>query len=414
MIRKFFLVSALFLMFSYGSKAEKVGEFTVKHTPETYDSLVSAWQTQNQVNWFENFTTEFIQIDTTLNYTSDIPDSVYIARLRNIMSPIHLPYNDVVRKYIVAYTTKHQKLLGQVMGLSQYYFPIIEQELDCKSLPLEFKYLPIIESALTPTAGSHAGAVGLWQFMLTTGRHYGLEISSFVDQRRDPVLSTQAAAKYLKDLYKIYGDWALVLAAYNCGPGNLNKALKRAGSNAKTYWDIYPFLPKETRGFVPSFVAVNYAFKYFREHQIEPIAPPMPISADTLIISRPIHLEQISSTISTPIEVLKLLNPQFKSDIIPATERSYSLVMPQSDIAQFIEKESEIYAKDSIYLAKYMTSAKKIDLKFAEATSYKIKSGDTLGGIAKRNRVTVSQLMKWNNIKNPNNLSVGKVLVINK
>lgn len=384
-------------------------------TPEIYDSLLSKWYSSSVVNSFDTFFQEFIDIDSTATLSSDIPDSVYIARLKMIISPIHIPYNDVVKRYIIRYTTTHKETMRRIMGLSQYYFPMFEQELERTGLPLELRILPVIESALSPAATSRVGAAGLWQFMYGTGRIYGMEITSFVDQRRDPVLSTKAACRYLKDLYALYKDWTLAIAAYNCGPGNINKALKRAGENAKTYWDIYPYLPKETRGYIPSFIAATYAYTFHKQHNIEPLTPPMPLSTDTIGINKLMHLSQVATTLGTSMETLRALNPQYKLDIIPAADRVYPLTLPSNDVSRYIDMQNEILAKDTLYLAQYLKSPNpKAALETASSshTSHRVKSGDTLGAIANKYHVSVSQLLKWNKLKTTSVLRIGQVIQI--
>lgn len=380
-----------------------------------YDSLLAAWQ-QGRPNVYDNFYNEFIDVDTMLYMTSNVPDSVYEARLKMIMSPVGMPYNHIVKSYIVAYTSGRRVKMDRILGQSQYYFPIIEEALDRHGLPIELRILPIVESALTPTAVSRMGATGLWQFMYGTGRMYGLEISSFIDQRRDPAASTEAACRFLKDLYGMYGDWTLVLAAYNCGPGNVNKAIKRAGGNTKNFWDIYPYLPKETRGYVPSFIAATYTYTFHRQHSIEPQEAPLPLATDTIMLSRPLHFKQITSTIGIPEEILRRLNPQYKMDIVPAVNgKSYPLTLPVSDIARYLDNEAAILEKDAIYMAEYLKPSNINPKQVAfslDSFTYKVKSGDTLSSIAARHNVKVSQLMKWNNIKNANHLRVGQKLEI--
>lgn len=405
------------------AEAENIREvdagFSAVNTPETYDSLISKWHADNLTNTFDTFFQDFIDIesDSTISLNSSTPDSVYAARLKMLLSPVQLPYNDVIKKYLIAYTTTKKDMMCRVIGRSQYYFPMIEQELINQGLPLELRMLPVVESALTPSAISRAGAAGLWQFMYVTGKSYNLEITSFVDQRRDPYESTKAACRYLKDLHRLYKDWTLALAAYNCGPGNVNKALKKAGANASTYWDIYPFLPKETRGYIPSFVAATYAYTFHRHYDMEPHQPPMPLSTDTVMVSKLMHLEQVASTLNTPIDLLRSLNPQYKLDIIPAIEKSYVLVLPQSEITKYIDKELEIKSKDTLYLAKYLSMPKSVLMESAVNTSttvYRVKSGDTLGAIAKRHGVTVKQLMNWNSLRSTSVLRIGQRIEINK
>ena len=242
-----FLLLLLCLPFAAFSQADSKETLNIHTTPAKYDSIIASWKANSLSENAEQFLEdEYIILDTSryLEAVSTVSDTICRARLRTIPSPIHLPYNDIVRKHIVAYTTTHKSITRRMLTYGKYYFPMIEQELDKNGLPLELKIVPVIESALTPTAVSRRGAVGLWQFMLQTGRQYGLEVNSMVDNRRDPILSTEAACKYLKDLYDIYHDWTLVLASYNYGPGNVNRAIQRAGGNAKTFWDIYPYLPR--------------------------------------------------------------------------------------------------------------------------------------------------------------------------
>lgn len=381
---------------------------------QPYDSLVVALQEERARRAFDSFFNDVINIEHVECVEGQLPDSVYEARLKMILSPIRMSYNDIVKRYILTYTTRRRTTMENILARSQYYFPMIEEELDKAGLPVELRMLPVIESALSPTAISRAGATGLWQFMYTTGKVYGLEINSFVDQRRDPVLSTKAACRYLKDLYGIYGDWTLALAAYNCGPGNVNKAIKRAGNSATDFWDIYPYLPAETRGYVPSFIAATYAYAFHYHHDMVPAETTFPLATDTVMISRPMHFDQICSTIDVPSEVLRSLNPQYKTDIIPASGKSYPLTLPLAEVTRFLENEESINSKDSIYLAQYLKPSSKPAKPAFELDSftYKVKSGDTLSGIAKRNNVTVAQLMKWNNIKNAHNLRIGQRLEI--
>lgn len=402
------------------------GNIPVLSSSVKLDSLLSRWYRENIIESYDAFVNDFIDIDVN-DYTdtapSDIPDSVYEARLRMLASAIQLPYNPVVKQYIRIYTRKQSNLMSRILGLAQYYMPEFEEQLIRNGLPAELKILPIIESALNPKAISKAGAGGLWQFMVRTGKAYGLEVNSFVDERLDPVASTKAACAYLRDMYKIYGDWTLVIAAYNCGPGNVNKALKRA-ANPHTYWDIYPYLPRETRGYLPAFIAATYAYTFHKAHDIEPVSPPHPIVTDTLMVRRMIHFGQVSSTLGVPIEVLRDLNPQYTRDIIPGKERPYSLVLPVNDIMAFLDREQDIYGKDSLYLRDLIgtnPAAQKIastnvrssaSRSASGARKYKVRSGDNLGSIARKYGVTVKQLMSWNGIRNPKALRAGQTLTI--
>ncbi len=386
-------------------------------TPEMLDSMLVAMHGDGSVAAFEKFFDEMIRLDTTRILTSDTPDSVYQRRLRSILSPIGMPWNDIVKQYIVLYTSQRRTTVGHILSRSQFYFPIVETELANAGLPLELRMIPVIESALVPSARSRAGAMGLWQFMLPTGKQYGLDITSFVDERCDPVLSTRAACRYLAALYRIYKDWSLVLAAYNCGPGTVNRALKRAGTGAKSFWDIYTFLPDETRGYVPSFIAVTYAYTYHRQHGITIVPQKLPVMVDTVAVKRLVHLEQVATTLDIPIETVRLLNPQYIKDIVPALDKTYPIVLPQGLTTHFVGREGEIHGKDSLYLAEYLNPAN-IDETRALLTNaptvHRVKSGETLGHIAIRYGVSVSQIMRWNNLKNASRLSIGQRLEIRK
>lgn len=396
----------------------------------TYDSLLANYTRQNVVDSYDTFFNEFIDVDLDhVDMSGALPDEVYAERLKMMATEVQLPYNDVVKKYIQIYTRKGG-VMERVLGLAQYYFPIFEEALYRYKLPMELKMLPVIESALIPRAESRASAVGLWQFMLRTGKYYGLEVNSFVDERCDPVKSTEAACKYLKDMYKIYGDWTLVIASYNCGAGNVNKALERfrsahGGADAKTYWDIYEYLPRETRGYIPAFIAATYAYTYYKAHNLNPTIPWHPLATDTVHVNRMLHLEQVATTLNIPIEVLRGLNPQYTADVVPAKNQTYALTLPQEYSASFVRESSEIFGKDSLYLAKYLNisnlspeqltaSSSRSSASSAKGTkiTYKVKSGDILGRIAARYHVTVNQLMSWNNIRNAKSLRPGQTLVI--
>ena len=388
-------------------------DMTLGLSAEQADSLVAVWRERQCGDSYQEFFDNYILVDSTAESTT--PDSVYIQRLRALVSPIQLPYNNIVRGYINRYTDSRYGTISRILGMSQYYFPLIEDELLKEGLPVELRALPIIESALSTTAVSPMGAVGLWQFMPSTGKSYGLEVNSLVDERRDPVRSTQAACRYLKDLYAIYNDWSLAIAAYNCGPGNVNKALARAGGGT-TFWDIYEYLPRETRGYVPAFVGASYAYAYHQQHGIQSENPPMPLATDTIRVTRLLHLGQVASTLDIPIETLRTLNPQYKMDIIPATIKSYTLVLPQHYLCQYIASEEEIHRKDSTYLKEYINPANIEKKKLADTTpaytTYTVKRGDTLGAIARRYRTTTAQIMKLNKLKNANKLREGQRLRI--
>ena len=284
-----------------------VEQFAVDYTPARADSLAEQLRLQQVDDALQNFFNDYVCEPADMSTDTQL-DSLYAARLKTLVSPIHLPYNQIVRTYIKRYTDG-SGLMSRVLSLSQYYFPMIDEELLKAGLPVELHAMAIIESALSATAYSRAGAAGLWQFMPTTAKAYGLEVNSMVDERYDPLKSTRAACRYMKDLYEMYNDWSLAIAAYNCGPGNVNKAMARAGGNPQSFWDVYEFLPRETRGYVPSFIAASYAYAYHQAHNITYAEPPMPIAVDTIQVSRLLHLGQVSSTIDVSTDALKMLNP---------------------------------------------------------------------------------------------------------
>lgn len=376
--------------------------------PETMqsdmDSLYWDWQSKNYISIDENC--------KMLPEGPKVSDSIYIDRLSRIPSIIEMPFNEVVKKYIEAYTGRLRNKVSFMLGAANFYMPMFEEALEAYDLPLELKYLPVIESALNPKAQSRARATGLWQFMLRTGKIYGLETNSLVEERFDPQKSTWAAARYLKELFNIYKDWNLVLAAYNSGPGNVNKAIRRAGGSTD-YWEIYPFLPRETRGYVPGFIAVNYVMTYYCEHGICPMESQLPAVSDTVHINKDLHLQQVASVCNIDIEQLRSLNPQFKKDIIPGKSRTYTLRLPNNTVNTFIEREDSIYAFEAKkYLNKRSTVAvstgsSKGNTKGAQY--HKIRSGETLGGIALRYGVSVKQLRSLNGIKG-NNIRAGKTI----
>lgn len=402
-----------------GLRALSPERLAVTHPPTHYDSIIASWQSGLLRETFDDYTQDFVMLDTSryLQAVSTLSDSICKARLKALISPIHLPYNEIVRKHIVAYLTTHKSLSRRMLSLAPYYFPIIEEELDRQGLPLELKFLSVIESALQPTAVSRAGAVGLWQFMLPTGRQYRLEINSMVDERRSPIASTRAACLYLKDLYKIFGDWTLVLAAYNYGPGNITKALKRAGSEASTYWDIYPYLPRETRDYIPAFVALTYIYHYYKDYGIRPFPSPLPLATDTVMVNGHLRLNQLSDTLNIPLDMLRLLNPQYRQDAIPATVRSYPLVLPQEEISRFLSIEEVLCAHNESPQSHSGSGGGRTgdDYKPQPPASiaYRVKKGDTLGAIAKRHGTTVAKIMKQNRLSNTT-LKIGQVLHISK
>ncbi len=345
-------------------------------------------------------------------------DTVYRDRLYCLPSEMELSFNRVVRSYIEMYAVRRREQVAYMLTLGDYYFPLFEEMLDRYDIPLELRYLPVIESALNPVAVSRMGATGLWQFMLKTGQGYGLEINSLVDERRDPYKSTEAAVRYLKDLYSIYGDWNLVIAAYNCGPGNVNKAIARSGGK-QDYWEIYYYLPRETRGYVPAFIAANYIMKYYAEHHICPVKLNNFQALDTVQVNQEIHFGQIAEILDISVNELRRLNPQFKRDIVPGNYKPYALVLPTNKMIAFIDKKDEILnCKRSVYFTHRLETDQYIKGGDSSVGSngvvyYRVKKGDNLSKIAKRNGVTVSQLKSWNNLKSTF-LSIGKQLIVRK
>ncbi len=371
----------------------------------------------------------------------EVDDKTMQKRLAQLPTIIEMPYNQIVREYIERYTAKGRAQVAALLGLSNYYMPIFEQALEERGLPLELKYLPVIESSLDPNAVSRHGAAGLWQFMLASAKGMGMEVSSLVDERRDPYVSSAKAADFLQDLYATYGDWTLAIAAYNCGPGTVNKAIRRAGGNPKDhdFWSIYYYLPQETRGYVPAFIAANYVMNYYPEHNISPVLPTKPLVIDTLRISERINLNQISGVLDIPVEELRVLNPQFRADVIPGNaEHSYNLILPSQQIHAYIMSENAIreYQADKYnrrevampgempadaLLAETDMNAEpeplvapdegKVDSQGKKTITHKVKNGDTLASIAELYGVAPADIKTWNNLRR-NSLRVGQIIRI--
>lgn len=390
-------------------------EDTVVVLPEgmTYevDSLLNSWISKNYIVSEENCQSS----DANPQYS----DSILIDRLARIPSIMEMPYNDIVRRYIDQYTGKLRRNVSFMLGAANFYVPIFEEALDTYNIPLELKYLPIIESALNPSAVSRAGASGLWQFMIGTGKIYGLESNSLIDERRDPIKSSWAAARYLYDLYNIYQDWNLVIAAYNCGPGNVNKAIRRA-NGARDYWAIYNYLPRETRGYVPAFIAANYVMTYYCEHNICPMEFKLPANTDTVQVYKDLHFEQISDICGINVEQIRSLNPQYKRDIAPGSTKACTLRLPRNYISTFIDSQDTIYShRASELFSKRRTvsvsnaSTSKGRTGTGGVVYHKIRSGESLSTIAQKYRVRVNDLREWNNIRN-NKIVAGKTLKIYK
>ena len=377
----------------------------IEYTTEVSDSLLNLWYVHRLVNE-ENI--ETIDMDS-VKFESNVPDSVYLKRIAQMNSFITLPYNDIVKNYIIRYSEKMPTAMGRIIGLCEYYMPIFQEILNKYDMPEELKAMAVIESAMNPLAVSRAGAKGMWQFMYQTAKIYGLHIDSFVDERLDPVKSADAAARYLRDAYNIFGDWNLAIASYNCGAGNVNKAIRRSGSRA--FWDIWPFLPRETRGYVPAFVGALYAMNFHKEHGIKPEGVQMPAHVDTFRITKMLHLKQVSELTGAPLEDLKNLNPQYRHEIIPGNEREYILRIPYNYTNAFIDCEDSLYRhKADVYFNP--TTLKKLkDGGDGERIVYRVQNGDYLGRIATKYRVSVSQIKRWNGLKS-NNIRVGQRLII--
>ena len=395
---------------------EEVIEFPEAMTFEL-DSLLNLYMSKNYLD--ENNDCRMKDVNPVFE------KEVFIERLKRIPSIIEMPYNEVVQKFIDRYSGRLRHSVSYMLGASNFYMPIFEEALETYGLPLELKYLPVIESALNPTAVSRVGATGLWQFMLATGKRYGLEVNTLVDERRDPIKASYAAANYLSDLYKVFGDWNLVIAAYNCGPDQINKAIHRS-KGSKDYWQIYPYLPKETRGYVPAFIAANYIMTYYCEHNICPMTTRLPAKTDTVMVSRNVHLEQIAAVCNIDIEQLRTLNPAYRRDIVPGATKMSAVRLPHTEVGKFIDLEDSIYAYNAevlfskratvevnddvpTYTRKSSTKRSRKKASRSRGRSVTVKSGQTLSEIAKRNGTTVAKLRRLNGIKG-SNIRAGKKL----
>lgn len=421
-IRKGLILTCLSLFCFLGTKAQDTitiinnnGENDVIEIPENMtqdvDNLLSEWFSETYLDKDE---------DCQMKDENPIFDTeTYINRLQRMPTVIEMPHNEIVQKFIDMYSGRLRRSVSYMLAASNFYMPIFEEALESCGVPLELKYLPVIESALNPNAVSRAGAVGLWQFMLTTGKGYDLQVNSLIDDRRDPIKASYAAARYLKDLYNIFGDWTLVIAAYNCGPGNINKAIHRAGE-VKDYWKIYNYLPKETKGYVPSFIAANYIMNYYCDHNICPLESRLPAQTDTIMVSKDLYLEQISELCDLSISELEALNPQYRTHLIPGNSGLCTLRLPSTHMGAFISKQDTIYnhrldelqskrrvvAVETTVAQGRQTgqSSKKTRNKRGTSNSgggatHKIQKGETLSTIAKRNGTTVKKLQQLNGIK---------------
>ncbi len=417
--------------------------------PESFETdsrkLLESWYMKNYTATDDHFLSSDVKTS----------DAQIRKRLAQMPTVIEMPFNSVVRNYIDRYTQRGRAQVAAMLGLSNYYMPIFEQALEEAGLPLELKYLPVVESALNPNAVSRSGATGLWQFMLVTGKGLGMEVNSLVDERRDPYVSSRKAAQYLKDLHSAYNDWSLAIAAYNCGPGTVNKAIRRAGEGKQDFWSIYQYLPSETRGYLPAFIAANYVMTYYPEHGINPVLPTKPLVTDTVGISDRVHFNQISSVLDIPVDELRLLNPQFRADLIPGSpDKMYMLILPSQQVHAYIVSEEQIrnfeaekYARrevveigdvplqDAEILAVNSNDPEvnEADLTPAEeifsapsqpaptparrasaggnSTMHKVAAGETLASIAEQYGVDPSDIKRWNELRR-NSVRVGQQLRI--
>ncbi len=375
------------------------------------DSMLSSWQTQHLL--------KAVKHNSMPINPGSISDTVYAQRLYRMPTIMEMTYNNVVRQYIDRYAGKNSMLVSCMLGMAEHYMPIIEEKIDKYNLPHELKYLPIIESALKPKAVSHAGAKGLWQFMFGTGKLYGLKSNNYIEERFDPIKSTDAALRYLRDLHTMFGRWDLAIAAYNCGPGNVKKAIARSGGK-NSFWEIYRHLPRETRGYLPAFIAANYIMTYHAEHGIHPVEPEIPIATDTLHISKNLHFSQISELCNININDIRAINPQYIRDIIPGEGETCVVRLPHNTISKFIELGDSVYRyKEEVFFPKENVAKMLKDAKSNNEYGsgglirHKIRNGETLGSIARKYRVTVNKLRKWNNIKG-SNIRAGRYLKIYK
>lgn len=372
------------------------------------DSLMNSWQSRTLLQLLEN--------DSVVYQIQPVNDSIYAERLDRLPSIVNMTYNDITKQFIERYANRHRRLVSNMLGLSTYYMPMIESALDKYNLPHELKYLPIIESAFNPKAVSRVGAKGLWQFMFYTGKQYGLVANSYIDERFDPMKSTHAAMKYLRDLYNFFQSWDLAIAAYNCGPGNVKKAIIRSGGKTN-FWQIYRYLPRETRGYIPAFIAVNYIMNYYEEHGIVPMQPAIPIATDTLHISKNLHFSQVSELCNIEMDAIRAMNPQYIRDIIPGKSGTYVLRLPNETITSMLNLGDTIYNhKLEVYFPENVVAQMEKSVKLNDggrsgAKRHKVRSGETLSTIARKYGVSVKQIMRANGMKKTN-LRAGRYINI--
>ena len=441
MKKKYLILTIILLAFACTMQAQSVVGSNVEEEEITEDEITVTDQNGNEeiIDFPEAMTYDLdslmnlymakthLTLDDDCQTGSENPTfdkEVYVERLKRLPTIMEMPYNNVVQSFIDRYSGRLRHSVSYMLGACNFYMPIFEEALEAYGLPLELKYLPIIESALNPNAVSRVGATGLWQFMLPTGKTYGLEVNSLVDERRDPIKASYAAAHYLSDLYKIFGDWSLVIASYNCGPGNINKAIHRAGGK-KDYWEIYPYLPRETRGYVPAFIAANYIMTYYSDHNICALRTKLPVQTDTVVVNRNVHLSQIAAVLDLDIDMLRTLNPEYRRDIVPGTVKPSVIKLAMPDVTRFIDNQDSIYnynanellaKRDEVEVNdesptfttyKKSRSSRTTRSSRSSSRSVTVRRGDTLSQIARRNGTTVAKLKQLNGIKG-NNIQAGK------
>ena len=401
-----------------GENENKVSAGLEDYTTLNTDTLLGQWymHRQSRIPGREQYNMDSVR------FTTDVPDSVLMKRLTQMNSFISLPYNETVKNYMILYSEKMPTKMGEMLGLAQYYMPIFEETFRQYGLPMELKYVAIIESALNPRAESRVGAKGMWQFMYRTAINYGLKVDSYSDERMDPIASVDAAARYFRDAYRIFGDWALAISAYNCGSGNVNKAIKRAGGRTD-FWSVYDYLPRETRGYVPAMVGAMYAFGYANEYGLRPDPINMPVYVDTFHIHKNLHFRQISEVLGIPLDDVRDLNPQYYTDIVPGAGGDEVLRLPFNYTSAFLDLQDSVYRykTDVLFAAKVQDGRETVAGRPVPTSRgatgqwvyYKVKSGDSLGKIARKYHCTVKQLKNWNNLKS-DRINIGQRLKVGK
>ena len=402
-----------------GENENKVSAGVEELTPGNTDTLLTQWYMHRQSNIPGR---EQFDMDSVV-FTTDVPDSVLMRRLEEMNSFITLPFNETVKKFMILYTEKMPAKMSEIMGLAQYYFPLIEETFRRYDIPLELKYVAIIESAFNPRAESRVGAKGMWQFMYRTALSYGLRIDSYADERMDPLASMDAAARYFKDAYRIFGDWSLAISSYNCGSGNVNKAIKRAGGR-RDFWSIYEYLPRETRGYVPAMVGAMYAFRYANEYGLKAAPMSLPTYVDTFHIHKNLHFSQISEVLGIPLTDVRDLNPQYYNDIVPGAHSDEVIRLPFNYSSSFLDMQDSIYRykADILFATKVQDGRETVNGRPVQTARpsdtpqwiyYKVKSGDNLGKIAIKYHTSVRQLKSWNNLKS-DRIAIGQRLKVGK